>query len=429
MNGALPFLLITSIKNRLLMRFRRLRQPRYFVAALFGGLYFLYICFSRLLFTRGAYANRGAPDLVFQASVGSLILFVMALLAWVIPQDRAALVFSEAEVAFLFPAPVSRRTLIHFKLLKSQLAILLTAALFTLIFGWSRRTGSPWTRAIGWWLIFSTLNLHQIASSFARTILLDHGIATWKRRAVVLSLVAAVAGGLVVWALQTLPPPPAAEEFTRPDDFKYYAEQVLRSGPFIYLLYPFRIVVQPYLAPDAETFLAALGPALLLLVLHYVWVVRSNVAFEEASVEASQKMAEKIAAVRAGKQPTLLTTKKKSRRAPFTLKPTGLPAIGLLWKNLIGAGAGFSLRAWLVLIWVTIVVGGVMASNARTMSLAEIVGMVVMILLGMSFFMGPQLVRQDFRQDLPMADLLKTYPLPAWQMALRPRRPIRRHAG
>jgi len=39
-------------------------------------------------------------------------------------------------------------------------------------------------------------------------------------------------------------------------------------------------------------------------------------------------------------------------------------------------------------------------------------------LLAMSFFMGPQLVRQDFRHDLPMADLLKTYPLPAWQLAL-----------
>ena len=32
--------------------------------------------------------------------------------------------------------------------------------------------------------------------------------------------------------------------------------------------------------------------------------------------------------------------------------------------------------------------------------------------------MGPQFVRQDFRHDLPMADVLKTYPLRGWQMAL-----------
>ena len=31
---------------------------------------------------------------------------------------------------------------------------------------------------------------------------------------------------------------------------------------------------------------------------------------------------------------------------------------------------------------------------------------------------GPQLLRQDFRQDLPLADLLKTYPLRGWQLAL-----------
>ena len=31
--------------------------------------------------------------------------------------------------------------------------------------------------------------------------------------------------------------------------------------------------------------------------------------------------------------------------------------------------------------------------------------------------MGPQLIRQDFRQELPMADLLKTYPLTGWQLA------------
>ena len=42
------------------------------------------------------------------------------------------------------------------------------------------------------------------------------------------------------------------------------------------------------------------------------------------------------------------------------------------------------------------------------------VGMLVV----MSFLLGPQFVRADFRQDLAMADVLKTYPLRGWQMAL-----------
>ena len=39
---------------------------------------------------------------------------------------------------------------------------------------------------------------------------------------------------------------------------------------------------------------------LLLFLLHYLWVIYSDVAFEEASVEASQKLAARVAAVRAG---------------------------------------------------------------------------------------------------------------------------------
>src|SRR5207248_7060256 len=79
-----------------------------------------------------------------------------------------------------------------------------------------------------------------------------------------------------------------------------YVSKVLLTGPMPYLLFPFRFVVRPFLAPDARSFLRALIPAFLLLVLHYWWVVRSNVAFEEASIEASRKMATKIASIRAG---------------------------------------------------------------------------------------------------------------------------------
>src|SRR5262249_26304380 len=35
-----------------------------------------------------------------------------------------------------------------------------------------------------------------------------------------------------------------------------------------------------------------------------------------------------------------------------------------------------------------------------------------------SLFLGPQFLRQDFRQDLPLADILKMYPLPGWQIVL-----------
>ncbi len=421
MAGALFYLLFQSWKNRLTWRVRRMKQPKYLVGALAGALYFAYVCSFRFLFGHHNYAQSnlaipGTPDLVFKLSVGSLILFVLAVAAWVVPHERTALVFTEAEVAFLFPAPVERRTLIHYKLIKSQMAILFTALIFTVVFGWARGGGAVWSRAIGWWVIFSTLNLHHIASSFARTMLLDRGISNWMRRVIVLTLAALVIVGLGVWAWRTLPPPPLVEELKGLTDIEYYIEQVLRAGPLLYVLYPFRIVVEPYLAPDATTFLKALGPALLLLVLHYAWVVRANVAFEEASVEASKRMAERVAAMRAGRQHPF-SGKKKKKRAPFKLQPVGWPAIGLFWKNLIGAGSGFNFRTVLFIAWIVIVAGIAMTSNARSASLGQMGGMFAIVILIMSLFMGPQLVRQDFRHDLPMADLLKTYPLPAWQMA------------
>ena len=56
--------------------------------------------------------------------------------------------------------------------------------------------------------------------------------------------------------------------------------------------------------------------------------------------------------------------------------------------------------------------------NARTFNLAVVLGTMSLMFLVMSFLIGPQLLRQDFRQDLPMADVLKAYPLRGWQVAL-----------
>jgi hypothetical protein len=44
--------------------------------------------------------------------------------------------------------------------------------------------------------------------------------------------------------------------------------------------------------------------------------------------------------------------------------------------------------------------------------------MIALMLLLWSLLIGTQLLRQHFRQDLPLADLLKTYPLRGWQLAL-----------
>jgi hypothetical protein len=338
MIAALFYLQYHSFRNRLVSRVKRLKQPKYLIGALVGGFYF-YGYFYRCLF----HGFGGPPGMNLAISpehlqlfelLGALALFIILLLAWLIPHERAALTFTEAEVAFLFPAPVTRRALIHFKLLRSQFGIIFTALLFTLF---SRRLGgSAWIHALGWWLILSTLNLHFLGSSFARTLLLDHGISNRLRRLLVFGLAAALAGSVWVWARQTLPEPNSADAANL-NALMDYAQRVLTAGPALYLLYPFRLVVRPFLAPDAAAFFIALTPALLLVLLHYLWVIHSDVAFEEASVEASQKLAVRIAAMRAGNWQGAKKNQ-KARRSWFKLAAAGPPATALLWKNLIGVG-------------------------------------------------------------------------------------------
>ena len=66
-----------------------------------------------------------------------------------------------------------------------------------------------WVRAVGWWVMLSTLNLHILAGFIGRPddAAERSGISNWKRRTVVLALVGAAVAGVYIWARQTLPPP------------------------------------------------------------------------------------------------------------------------------------------------------------------------------------------------------------------------------
>jgi hypothetical protein len=320
-------------------------------------------------------------------------------------------------VAFLFPAPITRRALINFKLLKSQSAILFSSLLMTVIGrGWGG--GNFLIRAVGWWALLSMFNLHLLGSSFAVTMLMDRGISTWQRRAIFLGAVTAAAAGVFLWVRAALPPFPTALGAQDVARIAEYARQVLRAGPLPYLLFPFRLMVAPYFAANFAQFLRAIGPALAMIGLHYWWVTRSNIAFEEASMERSRKDAERIVAARSGNW-RAMKKPKKAARAPFALSSTGNPAVALFWKNLISAGQYVTARVWLLLVWCAIIAGGILRSNGgRAVDLQMGILFLAGMLVIMSLVSGPQMLRNDLRQDLPAADLLKMYPMPGWQILL-----------
>lgn len=415
---ALLYLQVHSLKNRTLVRLKRLKQPKYLVGGIVGALYF-YFYFFRYLFggriSGQRFTQTIAPEnLVLVESLGALALMGIIVAAWVIPHKRAALAFTEAEVAFLFPAPISRRGLIHFKLLRSQTAILFTTLFLVLVS--NRFGGNPWMHALSWWLMLSTLNLHFLGSSFARTMLLERGISNWQRRAGVLALLAVLITTVLIWARRTMPVLDV-DEIHGVEGLADYGRELLAAGPAPYLLFPFRLMVRPYFAADGVSFLVAIIPAALLMLLHYWWVLRANVAFEEASVEASQKLAEKIAAVRAGHwqgtRPNL-----KVKRPPFHLRPVGSPVVALLWKNLISAGQAFTLRVWIAIAAIALGACVGVGRLGYGDAVLPVIGIFVAMLLAWSLLVGPHVFRQDLRQDLQQADVLKLYPLRGWQIVL-----------
>ncbi|MCU0771991.1 MAG: putative ABC exporter domain-containing protein [Verrucomicrobia bacterium] len=416
MMGALFYLQFTSARNRFVMRLKRLRQPKYLIGGIVGGLYF-YFYFFRYLFVappRGP-ANPASwftleNQWLIESGAG-LLLCLIVMLSWILPNKRAALTFTEAEIAFLFPAPVPRRTLIQFKLLRSQWAILFTVLIFTLI---SRRAGgNALVHALGWWLVLSVLNLHFLGVSFLRTLLLDRGITSWPRRVGLLALAGLVTGAVGLWLGRHFPAlHPAA-------GLEQWLEQLrllLTQGPVSWVIYPFRLLVRPYLASDLTGFLASAWPAFLILLAHYVFVIRADVAFEEASVEASRKLAERVAAVRAGRGEGGGAA--KARRAPFNLAPRGSPVVGLFWKNLIGAGGMFNQRLLLLLAILCVGAFMAMSNSAGSGGFVVLSGLFALMLLAWSILLGPQVFAQDLRQDLKMADLLKMYPLRGWEVVL-----------
>ena len=421
MLSALLYLHFQSLGNQLAQRARRLKQPRYFFGAIIGGAYLL-LMFSRSFLPLLRGGRQAAPALFPGLAPGTwefifgLALAAGAVLAWVVPHQRTALVFTEAEIAFLFPAPITRRTLVLFKLVRSQVSVLFTVFFLTIIFHGTNGLEGALLRAVGYWIILSTINLHLLGSSFARTILLDHGLTLWRRRLLVLALVGVLAAVAVPWVRATVPLP-GDGDWRSPATFERYVGRVARSAPAVVLLAPFRAVARPFLVSDQPPrFLLAIWAALGILGLHFLWVVRADVAFEEASLESSRRHAANVAALRAGRG--LHARPARRRRAPFPLSPTGPPAVAILWKNLLGAGQFFNARlAFSVLAW-ALVVGFMLTAGAGRTLWPQIVGYACLMITGWTLLLGPQFVRQDFRQDLALADLLKVYPLRGWQVAL-----------
>lgn len=436
MFGALLYLRLMSFRNWVLQRLKGLRQPKQLAGSLAFAFYFWFFFLrhgaaavpsgrnlpptgAAPLLDATAVASAALPTHWLPAAMafGAMALLVFVALIWIVPTQRAALGFSEAEIAFLFPAPVTRRSLVHFRLISGQLRSLVGATIMMLISNrWSFLGGNPLTHALGWWFVFSALNLHYSGANFTLTRLSDAGLGAIGRRLLALGLLAAVFA-VTFWRLPAPLRLPAANDAAALRPLTDWIATLTATAPLSWVLWPFQLVLGPFLAADLRLFLLALGPAVLVIVAHYLWVVKAAVAFEDASIDYAQKRTARIAAWRSG-QRRFGSAPTGGRPAPFRLADRGRAEFAFLWKNLLSTWPYFNLR---VLLGSTaVIVAGCtwMMTHPAWRGVLPAIGVAAAMAGGYLLIVGPQFARQDIRSDMAQADILKTYPLPGWQIVL-----------
>jgi Putative ABC exporter len=421
MIAAFLFYFYASLKNRILARMRRLRQPKYLIPALAGGLY-LYFAFIHHSFI--LVKSRGQPDMRLDLSpagsmetVFAFVLLILVLLPWILPARVGGITFTAAEVQFLFPAPLRRRTLLHFRIAKGQLGIIFGVLISTLIFGQGRSLLRTPYLAAGLWIVYSFLALYRMGASMAQASLAEHGLSGVKRQLWTLAGLAGMIFCVLVWIKWFIPAPPALQD-SAPEALLDWFTRLLQAGPLYYLLLPFRALLRPALAQDATSFLLSLAPALFLLALSYLWVIRSDASFEEASLDRSEKAAQRIEAHKRGLMPADLRSR-RARRPPFRLVPEGFPFVAIFWKNLISSGR-LRVSRMLALV-LAIAAATAWAASGGSSGSSIVPTMIGGAAFGIALFvaiMGPVVMRDDLRNDLLHLDLIKTYPVPGWSVVL-----------
>jgi ABC-2 type transport system permease protein len=395
-SGTLGYLLTRSFVNRLHVQLRRVRSPRYALAFLVGALYMWTFVF------RGGRGGTPLPagttqlaPLLYEALLAILIAW-----SWLFGADEPALAFTAAEVQLLFPAPVSRRTLVRYKLAQAQVAILFSTLIWLALLMRSS-PGVAGRRAIALWVLFTTLFLHRVATSFVRVSAAQHGRKGLQRNALPILLVG-TAVTAVAWTVWQMAP---ALLMSIQAGAPGQAFLALHQAPVIRLvLWPFHALVAPVFAPTADAWARAMGWALLLLAAHYVWVMRAGVSFEEAAMQRAERIAAQRAA-RAARGGVRI----RASRAWLPLRATGRPAAALIWKNTIAFQRTLAPSRWFIII---AVVSATVLSTTKAASVgweaASAAALAVVVLLAM---MGPLYVRTDLHQDMLMLATLRSYPL------------------
>jgi hypothetical protein len=403
-----PFLWLTwrGFRNRTIRQLQRVRQPRYAVAMIAGLVYFWWIFFRPDRPRPMANAIPGGESGEMLLTIFSLGLALMVASFWILTSDKPPLAFTQAEVQLLFPAPIARRELVELKLFQAQLAIILSTVVWVILLG--RRDAGVLQSGIALWILFTTMHLHRVGASLVRTSASGHGVAGAKYNRWTL-IVLGVVLAAVLWSV--IAAFPSLRAAANGGDFVGALRELLHRPAIAAVLLPFRLVLAPILTHSTTEWLRAVLPALLILLLHVPWVLRTDAAFEEAAAEAAAKRAERVEAIRS-RRGRVRGPRATGTRSWLPLAQKGHPENAIVWKNIIAITRTVpTSTAGMVaaVIVVALVAMFMIAPNVHDTTTV----VAILLLAGAGFLVvaGPLWIRNDLRLDMLRLELLRAYPL------------------
>jgi hypothetical protein len=406
MIGAALYLSRRSLANATRRRLARLRQPKYLIGFVAGLLYFYW-----LILRPGGQRAPGAAIFPGLEGLGEVMvvagLAALLLSNWIFGSAETPFTFQLAETDFLFTAPLTRRQVIQFRLLRSQLPLFLSALFSVLLFSRGHVNAALPLKVAALWLLYLTLQLHYAGAALLRGSLAQQGMTGVRRKLVTLAGLAAVATA-VWWGLREAVPEIVAAWSVDSDAGAAELSRALRHGALGVALWPLFAVTGPLLASGASEFVARLPAALLVAGVHYVWVVRSTLAFEEAAVEHAGKVARRVEAMRRGRVDVTRRPRSGAPRTLIALGAAGSPAGAIVWKNVTGALREFRLRTLVLLVLMVLAMSWALGGPGGA---PELIALLSLGLAGVVLLFGPLTLRYDLRRDLEMLDVLKSWPV------------------
>ncbi|MCU1383666.1 MAG: hypothetical protein JWL71_2363 [Acidobacteria bacterium] len=411
MIAASLYIIVCSARNRMRVRLQRLREPRYLIGAIVGAAYIYFSFFARFRASRASTARRNGRPPQFPAAMtalaasapafSGLLLMAVATGAWLFPMNSGLLEFSDAELQFLFPAPVSRRELLIHRMLRSQLGMLFGAV----VIGLASPSPLGLSRvriAVGTWILLVTGKIYFTGVTLARARLRAGSArarrVAWLPVAAMIGALGLVGSAIAREVMHAMP--------SGPRDVLLLLGRVAQSGAPRVVLWPFMALTRPLFSEWPQPYLTSLALAIVVLAAIGVWVLLSDEAFQEAVSDVAERRSQEPA--RAKGQPTYTV-----RSSGWTLAPIGRPETAFAWKAAMQTLRMVDRRAIGQVIAIVSALTIIAASLGRANGLASLLAAFSLAATAFAIVLAPQVIRMDMRQDLRHLELLKTWPVKA----------------